>query len=110
MVLKSDLTRLAKLAPELAKAALLQTAQDIYEVSQQLVPVDTGALKQSGGVDVVDSSTVRIGYGNDSDVQYAKYVEYGTSNSPAQPYLTPAFTQAEETFKARIIEKMKELK
>jgi HK97 gp10 family phage protein len=108
--LRSDLTRLAALAPQLAKVALLQTAADILEVSQQLVPVDTGALKQSGGADVIDSFTVRIGYGNDDDIRYAKYVEYGTSVSAAQPFLTPAFAQSEETFKARIAEKFKEFK
>jgi HK97 gp10 family phage protein len=108
--LRSDLTRLAELAPKLAKEALLQTAADVFDVSQQLVPVDTGALKQSGGVDVIDSSTVRVGYGDESQVDYAKFVEYGTSKSAAQPFLTPAFAQAEETFKKRITEKMQELK
>jgi len=62
-------------------------------------------LKQSGGVVPISSSSVAIGYGN-ADVQYAKYVEYGTFNSPAQPYLTPAFAQAKETFKARLKQAM----
>lgn len=117
MVLKSDLTRLAALAPKLAKEALLQTAADVFEVSQQLVPKDTTSLQHSGGVEAVDSSTMQIGYGVEGvffdgrePSKYAIPVEYGTSNSAAQPYLTPALAQSPETFKARIIEKFQEFK
>ena len=69
-------------------------------------------MQKSGGVEVVDSSTVRVGYGVEGEFfdgrepsKYAGYVEFGTSNSAAQPYLTPAFAQSPETFKARITEK-----
>ncbi len=111
--LKSDLTRIALMAPALASAAMLQTAQDIFEISQQLVPVDTGALKQSGGVDVVSSHEVNIGYGaglpryehgTHGEQSYANAQEFGTMHQPAQPYLIPAFAQAEETFKVRLVE------
>ena len=117
MALKSDLTRLAALAPQLAKEALLQTAADVFDVSQQLVPKDTTSLQHSGGVEVVDSSTVNVGYGVEGvfvdgrePSKYAVPVEFGTVNSAAQPYLTPAFAQNVETFKVRIAEKFKEFK
>ena len=103
--LKSNLTHIALQAPELASEALLETAAVIVDVAKQIVPVDTGALKQSLGADPVDSHTVQIG----SDKDYAPYVEYGTSRQSPQPYLTPAFTQSEDTFKAIMERKMKEV-
>jgi HK97 gp10 family phage protein len=102
-MLKSDLTRIAMQAPEAAKEALLQTAADIVDLTKQLTPVDTGALKQSYGAVPIDSSTIQIG----TDKEYGPFVEYGTSRMAAQPHLTPAFMQNEETFKVRLAEAIK---
>ena len=60
------------------------------------VPVKTGNLKlsiQSG----VDGDTIWVGAGFHKDVDYAKYVEYGTSTQRGQPFLRPALfeTKAE---------------
>lgn len=114
--LKSNLTAIAGKSRAAASAALLKAATDILNVSQQLVPVDTSSLKKSGGVNVVDSGTVEVGYGgpgayfsNREPSKYAEYVEYGTSESPAQPYLRPAFMQAEATFKKRLEEELSKL-
>lgn len=96
--LVSNLSAIAAAAPIAAKAALLQTAADIIDIAKQLVPVDTGALKQSLGADPISSSEVHVG----SDMPYAPHVEFGTVHSAAQPYLVPAFAQAEETFKKRL--------
>lgn len=98
--LQSNLTHIALQAPRAAKEALLQTAADIVDMAKQLSPVDTGALRQSYGAVPIDSNTVHIG----SDKEYAPYVEYGTSKMGAQPHLTPAFLQNEETFKQRLKE------
>lgn len=84
-------------------------AQRIFDTSQEFVPVDTGALKASGHVDVVQSGKqvfITIAY----DAPYSVYVEFGTGRRgasspgagdgpynpnwpgmPAQPYLRPAF-------------------
>lgn len=65
-------------------------ADAIYDDSQVIVPVDTGALKASGFVDGHDSE-YRIGYGDPGGpVDYARYVEFGTSEMNAQPYLAPS--------------------
>lgn len=108
MVLKSNLSKIARLAPHLASEALIQTGADIADLAKQLVPVDTGALRQSIGAVPVSSEKVIVGAGNGA-VDYAAHVEYGTSTQAAQPFLTPAFAQAEETFKKRLTDKMKEL-
>ena len=91
-------------AQRAAEKALLQTAADIVSVAKQLCPVDTGRLRQSIGADPVSKDLVRVG----TSVEYGKYVEYGTSRSPAQPFLTPAFAQARQTFEARLKAALKE--
>ena len=85
-ILRSNLTLLALKAPHLASEALLQTGKDIYEISQQLVPVDTSSLKRSGGAEAVDAHTVQVGYG----------VE-GVFIAGRDP-----FAQSRETFKKRL--------
>lgn len=92
-------------APQAASAALLKTAADIVNLTKQITPVDTGALRQSYGADPVSSEKVLIG----SDKEYAPYVEYGTSRMGAQPHLTPAFHQSEDTFRHNLAEEMKKL-
>lgn len=103
--LESRIPQILAATPAACSAALLKTAADIVEVTKQLSPVDTGALKQSYGAVPLSSTSVRIG----SDKEYAPYVELGTSRMAAQPHLTPAFAQAEETFKANVIEEMKKI-
>lgn len=109
--LTSNLTRIALKAPHAAQAALLQTGKDILDTARQLVPVDTGALKQSGGVNVQSSTVIEVGFGSPGTFRtgpkrepevYAPYVEYGTSKMAAQPFLTPAFAQNESTFRKRL--------
>lgn len=105
-VLRSDLTKIAGQAGAAAQRALLQTGADIYDISQQFVPVDTGELKQSGGVLVVSSNEVHVGYG----AAHSIFPEFGTVHQTAQPYLTPSFLQAESTFAARLKQEMERLK
>jgi HK97 gp10 family phage protein len=104
-MLQSDLTKIAGNAGAAAKRALLKTAGDIVDLTKQLTPVDTGALKQSYGAIPVDSNTVQVG----SDKEYAPYVEYGTSKMAAQPHLTPAFKQSEPTFAANLKDEFEKL-
>jgi HK97 gp10 family phage protein len=56
-------------------------AQKIAEKARGLVPVDTGRLRDS--IQEKDGN-VR------SDVPYAYFVEFGTVNMEAQPFLRPA--------------------
>lgn len=64
---------------------LQRIAEDILDEAQRAVPVDTGDLRRSG--------TVREN-GDEYEVAftapYAAYVELGTQDTPAQPYLLPA--------------------
>lgn len=60
-------------------------AGDILADAQGKAPVRTGALRSSGFADG-DDSEYTIGF----EVEYAPYVELGTSHMDAQPFLTPA--------------------
>ena len=107
---------IAGATPEAGKKALLATGADVLSVAKQLVPVDTSSLQKSGGVVPIDSSTIHVGFGGPGvyfsgrePEKYAGYVEYGTSRSPAQPYLRPAFMQAAPTFKVRLKAEMEKL-
>lgn len=96
--LRSDLTKIAKRMPLAASKALLKTAADLVDLTKQLAPVDTGALRDSYAALPLSSSRVLVG----TDKDYAKFQEFGTSDMAPQPHLVPAFNQAEETFKANL--------
>lgn len=57
-------------------------------------PVDTGRLRSSIGRQVAVDQLGLVGIVG-TDVEYAPYVEYGTSRSPAQPFLRPALGAAQ---------------
>jgi hypothetical protein len=64
---------------------------------EDFVPVDTGALRDSIRTDISrDELTAEIGPGDEID--YALAVEYGTSDTPSQPYATPAAESARRRF------------
>lgn len=112
--LQQNLTHIAKLAPHAAAAALKQTGDDIFEISQGFVPVDKGDLKASGGVEVKSETLVEVGYGKGlpvygGDQTYANAQEYGTVNMAAQPYLIPAFVRAQNIFQARLGEEVRKI-
>ena len=66
--------------------------------AKRLCPVDTGRLRNSI-THTADKKTAYIG----TNVEYAPYVELGTSRQKAQPYLKPAVLDHVSTYK-RIFE------
>jgi HK97 gp10 family phage protein len=63
-------------------------ADEVKAMAQQLVPVKTGYL-QSSIYAVVKDWVVSVG----AEATYAYFVEVGTRNMKAQPYLMPALEQ-----------------
>jgi len=60
---------------------------------RQLAPVDTGRLRNSIGVtEGADARGLYFDVG--PTVDYAIHVEYGTSRSPAQPFVRPGVAEA----------------
>ncbi len=69
----------------------------IQQNARRTVPVDTGDLKDSIVIQVQTGEKPILQVGVDEDihgVDYARYVEEGTSIQAAQPYLRPAVYQA----------------
>lgn len=88
---------------ELENMDLVDAEKDGVQVfvdeAKVLVPVDTGALQDSIRVEVEgDLVQFAVGGGN---IDYALYVEMGTSKMPAQPFMRPAIdTKQKEALKA----------
>ena len=65
-------------------------------------PVDTGRLRNSIS-HTHDKNTAYIG----TNVEYAPYVEMGTKNTKAQPYLKPAIADHIQEYKNTIEQELK---
>jgi HK97 gp10 family phage protein len=61
-----------------------EVAREVVIEAKRLVPVDTGALRDS--ISVIDGSPMAVV----ADAPYSLYVELGTRHMAAQPYLMPA--------------------
>lgn len=87
------------------KMAMLRALEEIGIVAEGYAkdkcPVDTGRLRDSISHSVDDgNNAVHIG----TNVEYAAYVELGTSRQKAQPYLRPAAQDHAEAYRG-IVEK-----
>lgn len=69
-----------------------------------LCPVDTGRLRNSI-TSAVDSGEKAAYIG--TNVEYAPYVEFGTSRQKAQPFLTPAAQNHGEEYRAILESELK---
>lgn len=106
-----------KAARKAVQPALATGGYEIAEAMEVLAPEDTGDLKgsiavtlggqttppysQPGGEAVVPENQVAVTAGN-TDVRYPHLVEYGTANTPAQPFFWPGFRLARKRAQQRI--------
>ena len=78
---------------EAMKAAVAQGLERVGLMAEGYAkarcPVDTGRLRSSITHMQLDAQTEAIG----TNVEYGKFVEYGTSRAAAQPARTPAATE-----------------
>lgn len=83
------------------RRTMLKLGSAIETEAKHLCPVDTGRLRASIVTTEVpdpDGVTVTVG----TDVEYAPYVEFGTSRMAAQPFLTPATYAVVNNLKSRV--------
>lgn len=81
---------------EQAKARALEKIGLVAEgYAKRLCPVNTGNLRNSI-THTTDDEAAYIG----TNVEYAVYVEMGTVNTPAQPYLKPAAADHMEKYRS----------
>lgn len=81
----------------------VRTATEAAKIARQLVPVDTGALRESISVEAntrTGSATLTAG---NNEVTYAAVIEYGSpaNNQAAQPFITPAIESVRKTARRR---------
>lgn len=107
--LKSDLSRYAAQMPGIAKKSLQDAGEDMLNIIQQFVPVDTGDLSRSYMWEMVDDDTMIIGsnqfrgvYARPYTTYYAPDVEFGWGYADhPQPHFMPAWDRAESIFIAK---------
>lgn len=86
-----------KALPEQIEQALIAIGLTAESYAKKDCPVDTGRLRNSITNAVrTDEKAVYIG----SNVEYAAFVELGTSRMKARPYLKPAATEHNAEYKS----------
>ncbi len=95
VVFESHLGEIMDALPEQIEQALTAIGMTAETHAKELCPVDTGRLRNSITHDV-DGQTAIIG----TNVEYAAYVELGTSKMGARPYLAPAAKNYTSEYKA----------
>ena len=79
------------------KKVVKQNGAGLHKKSQRNVPVDSGTLKRSIGLELSDGGmTAEV----EATAEYSEYVEYGTRYMDAQPYIRPALKEQERQFKS----------
>jgi HK97 gp10 family phage protein len=94
---ESNLDAFLDALPEQIEAALTAIGMTAETYAKKECPVDTGRLRNSitHAVDMSEQAAI-IG----SNVEYAAYVELGTSRQKAKPYLRPAAENHSFEYKA----------
>jgi HK97 gp10 family phage protein len=83
---KNRLPDLPREVRERAIAVINSHARNVASIARQLVPVRTGQLRDSIAVSESSLGTVRVEVG----APYGIFVELGTHNMGAQPFMFPA--------------------
>lgn len=86
------------------KELISSTAYNIEADAKRLAPVDTGTLRRSIATDIQEEGwKAEVG----TNLEYAALVEFGTSKTEAQPYMTPVFQKYKEHFSSDMMQTMK---
>ena len=74
---------------------LNSAAASVETIASALAPVDTGFMRAhiKQTETATDNSLRAV---TESQADYSQFVEYGTVNSEAQPFMTPAFESAKK--------------
>ena len=97
-ITREVITGTPDMAPEAIKAEVKATSDDV----RRTVPVDTGTLRDS-----VRSKQKELVGEVHITARHARFVEFGTSRSPAQPYAAPAAARARVRLPRRVSQLIK---
>lgn len=79
---------------EYAAGMLIGIGEKVKEAAQANAPVLTGALRDSIEYELSEDESGRPMVTIGTSIRYGGFVEFGTSVTPAQPYLRPALDEA----------------
>lgn len=105
-IVSNRFAEIARLLPAAVGEIVEDTLFEIEATAKDLVPVDTGTLKNS----IQTEPETRASGVVYTPVDYSIFVEYGTVKMGAQPYMTPAAEQARPRFLARMADLEKHLR
>ncbi|AND85564.1 hypothetical protein GTH52_01065 [Clostridium tyrobutyricum] len=98
----------------LENKALKNAAEPVLEDAKANVPVRTGKLKKGLKITNVKKKEgikyilVGVDKGDNSEIFYGKFIEFGTSKRAAHPFLQPAYEKNIDDIKGIIAETLKE--
>lgn len=98
----------------LENKALKNAAEPVLEDAKANVPVKTGKLKKGLKITNVKRKEgakyilVGVDRGDNSEIFYGKFIEFGTSKMSAKPFLQPAYEKNKDNIKRTIAETLKE--
>ncbi len=97
--LMQKLEAMGNKAGRIQNEALKKAGEKVLEPAIEKVPVDTGKLKETLDISKVKTKNgekyieVGITKGDNSEIFYGKFIEWGTSERPATPFLQPAYEE-----------------
>lgn len=113
--LNRKLARLPQIAKDEIRAALAKSADEIVRLAKSLVPVNTGALRDSigwtwgrapkGSLAIAEANvgglTLTVFAGND-EAFWARWVEFGTVKMAKQPYFFVSYRAQRKSTRSRV--------
>ncbi len=97
--LAADLIRTSAMAVADVKFAVYRSGLDAVGYAKGNVPVRTGELKNSIGVQY---SATGLQFDLEAEADHAAYVEYGTSRMAPRPFVGPAVERAGRELQAKL--------
>ena len=98
----------------LENKALRNAAEPVLEDAKANVPVRTGKLKKGLKITNVKKKEgvkyilVGVDRGDNSEIFYSKFIEFGTSKMSARPFLQPAYEKNKDNIQKTIANTLKE--
>lgn len=89
----AGVTAAAKALEASAKLETLRVGRETAQTARQRAPKRTGTLAGS-----ISAHPIKDGVEITATAPYAAYVEYGTSDTPSQPFLRPALQEEARDF------------
>lgn len=99
---------------KLENKALRNAADPVLQDAKGSAPVRTGKLKKGLKITRVKKKEgvkyilVGVDRGDNSEIFYGKFIEFGTSKMTARPFLGPAYQKNKDNIKRTIAETLKE--